>query len=156
MPTKINTTLFLAISFSMMACQKASTGYTNNNNNGSGSTGSGVIIQQTVVFDREFIDQSWIPSGYFIGSNELGYIIIDIPELTHITYYYLSIQQKTASGDWEEVEYRPDVMSAISAYMVGSLRQNFYIDEAWQNGRIRIYNPFRRNSPVTVRIRAIR
>lgn len=140
----------------MMACQKTSSGY-NSNNSGPAPSGGGTHIEQAIVFEKEFPDQLWSPSGYYYaGANELGYILLTIPELSTIPYYYLSIQQKTTGGSWEELFLAPDVMSALYAYALQSLRANFFIDEAWQNGRIRIYNPFRRMSPITIRVRAIR
>lgn len=132
MTTKFTNFLFATAIISLTACQKNST-------------------SDEVVFETTSNDMTWAASGMMVNGQDVGNVIIDVPQLITISYTDLTIDEKYYGADWEDVPSM-DPEWAIN----NNVGRNIYKLDATRGRTIRVYNIRRRGGPVSIRIRAHR
>ncbi len=131
-----NTLLLAAVTILLTACHKNS------------ATNSG---DDTVVYETTSNNMIWTASGFRVGGQDIDNVIIDVPDLTTISYTYLAVDEKYSTGDWEATT-EMDPATAVN----NNNGRNIFTVDASRGRTIRVYNFRRRGGPVSIRIRAHR
>jgi len=105
----------------------------------------------SVVFETTSNDQAWVPSGVMADGRDLDNVVIDVPELATIEYSYLSVEERYAGTDWEEIS-----LMGLTIAINSHSDRNIYTVDASRGRTIRVYNFRRRAGTVSIRVRAHR